>query len=142
MTRLDDLRALRDELDREIEAEEAAGARHTALMLRTQTMITRGSWDTRVFSATCAYFRVDGDAVLGPNRGSPQVLRARQVAMWLMRQANRSYPEIARQMERDHSTVIKACRRVEQDQQSLAAASEIYSALTGEQLTRTLEEPA
>lgn len=134
MSRLDDLRSLRDELDREIAAEEATQARHSVLLARARTALTRGNWDTRVFAATCAYFEVNGDDVLGPTRGTPKVLRARQVAMWLMRQAGRSYPEIARQMERDHSTVLYACRRVAAIDDLQAAAAEIYTALTGENI--------
>lgn len=39
-----------------------------------------------------------------------QIARARQYAMWLLREQGFSFPEIGRRFDRDHSTVIHAVR--------------------------------
>jgi chromosomal replication initiation ATPase DnaA len=47
-------------------------------------------------------------------RQSRTVSRARGLAMWLMhRHLKRSSPEVGRRFDRDHSTVLIACNRVE-----------------------------
>lgn len=136
MTRLDQLRALRDEIDAEIERETIAAKRRAELMAKTAVVLTRGSWNTRVFAATCAHFGVTGDDLLGESRRR-QTLDARHVAMWLMHHSGRAYAEIGRELGKDHTTAMNACKRVESRPDLLAAAGEIYRALTGEGLEAT-----
>jgi chromosomal replication initiator protein len=51
-------------------------------------------------------------SVLGRDRHRT-VAEARQVAMWLVRElGGRSYPELGRIFQRDHTTAISAVRRV------------------------------
>ena len=55
----------------------------------------------------------------GKKRGIRGISRSRQVAMYLARRfTGRSYPEIGRWFNRDHTTAIWACRRISE----LAAA--------------------
>ncbi len=130
-TRLDELISLRQELDVAIEHERATQARTRLLLTRVHVATTRGSWNTRVFAAACRHFDVTGDAVLSGARDR-QTLAARHVAMWLMRDAGRSYTEIGRELGCDHSTVIHAVRRINADDPLLATAHMLRSALTGE----------
>ena len=132
MSRLDDLLALRNQIDKEIEIEHAAIERTRQIRRTAIVALTRGSWNTRVFAAVCAHYNVNGDLILGDTRDR-RVLDARHVAMWLMRDAGRTYGEIGSEMGRDHSSVINACRRVDRTPRLLAGATEIRTLLTGEE---------
>ena len=58
-------------------------------------------------------YGLDVDEVLGRAR-SKTVARARCMAMWLTRvRLDMSYPEIGREFDRDHTTVMSAVRGVE-----------------------------
>ena len=46
-------------------------------------------------------------------RRTERLARARHVAMWLMRRAGQTYPQIGRRLNRDHSTVWTGVRRIE-----------------------------
>lgn len=131
MSRLDDLIDLRRQIDAEIERERVNAARATKLRRTALVAISRGSWTTRVFSAVCQHYDVSGDDVLSDARAR-YVINARHVAIWLMRDAGRTYSEIGREMGRDHTSVIHACRRVEGRPDLLAVAAEIRGLLTGE----------
>lgn len=132
MSRLDDLLALRHQIDEEIEREHAAILRAKQLRKTAVVALTRGSWNTRVFAAVCAHYAIEGDLILGDSRDR-YALNARHVAMWLMRDAGRTYVEIGEEMGRDHTSVINACRRVEANPPLLAIATEIRELLTGEE---------
>nr|WP_281380856.1 helix-turn-helix domain-containing protein [Nocardioides panaciterrulae] len=93
--------------------------------------MTRGNWSTRVFYAACEHFGVTPDHVLAGHRDKTST-NARHVAMWLMRDAGRSYPEIGSQFDMDHTTALNGVRRVEGDPQLLGAATQIRTDLTGE----------
>jgi chromosomal replication initiation ATPase DnaA len=131
MSRLDELYALRKQVDDEIEREHAAITRARRLSCRVVAVTTRGSWSQRVFDASCHHFSVTADDVLSGKRDRVHV-DARHVAMWLMRDAGRSYPEIGNEIGVDHSTVMNGVKRVEGDERLLATACEIRAALTGE----------
>lgn len=131
MSRLDDLLQLRKEIDAEIDRERATQVRTRRLAVQAAATMTRGNWTTRVFYAACEHFGVTPDRVLDGNRSQASV-NARHVAMWLMRDAGRSYPEIGAQLDMDHTTAINGVRRVDRDQQLLATAHLIRTALTGE----------
>ncbi len=69
-----------------------------------------------VLREVCAAFAVERRELLGPGR-SRRLVRPRQVAMHLLRQAGWSLPQLARAFRRDHATVLYACRKVAQDRQ-------------------------
>lgn len=52
------------------------------------------------------------EALKSPYRGQA-VAYPRFIAMWLLRQAGRSFPEIGRSLNRDHSTCMHGISRVE-----------------------------
>ena len=54
-------------------------------------------------------------AELKGRRRHRAISRPRQIAMWLCRQTlSKSYPEIGRDFGKDHSTVISACRKIDE----------------------------
>lgn len=67
-----------------------------------------------VRSAADAY-RILPSMVLSPLREA-RVVKARSAVIWVCRDAGLSLPHIGHLMERDHSTVLTAIRRVEADQ--------------------------
>ena len=131
MSRLDELYALRKQVDDEIEREHAAITRARRLSCRVVAVTTRGSWSQRVFDASCAHFGVTADQVLSGRRDRIFV-DARHVAMWLMRDAGRSFPEIGNELGVDHSTVMNGVRRVDGNERLLATGCAIREVLTGE----------
>lgn len=132
MNRLQQLEQLRARIDVEIEREKIAAARQAELLKQTSTALTRGSWSQRCFTATCLYFAVDPDDVLDGGRARA-VVDARHVAMWLMRDGRRSYPEVAAEFGCDHTTVMNAVRRVNDTPALKAAAHTVFVTLTGEE---------
>ncbi len=131
MSRLDDLYALRNEVDAEIEREHAAIIRARRLRDRAIVAITRGSWTQRVFNASCEHYGTSPDDVLSTRRDRVLV-DTRHVAMWLMRDAGRTYPEIGNELGVHHSTVMNGIQRVNADERLLGTAVAIRTALTGE----------
>lgn len=131
MSRLDQLLALRKQVDDEIAREHAAIVRTRKLSTHVVVTTTRGSWSQRVFAAACQHFGVDADEVIDGSRRTSHV-DARHVAMWLMRDSGRTYPEIGRQLGMDHTSAIHGVRRIEGDERLLATACAIREQLTGE----------
>jgi chromosomal replication initiation ATPase DnaA len=68
---------------------------------------------TRVMDVVAERYGITRAALLGPGRTQPATT-ARQVAMRLVRElTGKSYPEIGRAFQRDHTTVIHACEVTE-----------------------------
>ena len=79
-----------------------------------------------VQQAVCAVLHLSVDDMLSTRR-TPQIARARQLAMYLSRETTGlTLKAIAREFNRDHSTVLHAIRRVEA---SLAPGSDSQEAL-------------
>ncbi len=69
----------------------------------------------RIQQEVSKYFKVPLEELRGPKR-QRQIVRARQVAMYLSRsRTDSSFPDIGRQFRRDHSTVITSCTKIEDD---------------------------
>lgn len=132
MSRLDALLHLRQQLDLEIDRERRAIARIKALRTRVHVATTRGSWSQRVMKAACQHYGVTEEAVRSSRRDQITA-NARHTAMWLMRDANRSYAEIGRELDVDHTTVMHGVKRIEKTPDLLAIATSIRTALTGEE---------
>ncbi|MBI5547046.1 MAG: chromosomal replication initiator protein DnaA, partial [Deltaproteobacteria bacterium] len=61
------------------------------------------------------FYKLSADDLRGPRR-QKQFVRARQVAMFLARKlTSASFPEIGDRFNRDHSTVMSSCEKVETD---------------------------
>lgn len=68
-----------------------------------------------VVKMAAEYFAVDEEQILSENREHP-VARARQVVIAvLVRRWRMSYPQVGRLVNRDHTTVLHALRRVGAD---------------------------
>jgi len=65
-----------------------------------------------VLDVVCGHYRTTKDALLGKGR-TKNIAKARTTAYWLARHAGLSFPEIARAMLRDHSTVLTSVKRLE-----------------------------
>ncbi len=69
----------------------------------------------KVISAVASHFGLSAQDLKGSSR-SRRVSQARQVAMYILRKVFKaSLPEIARTFSKDHSTVIHAIRKVEEE---------------------------
>lgn len=85
-----------------------------------------------VLAAVCRHFDLSADQLTGPSR-SRDITYARHITMYLLRQQH-PLAEIGRLLgNRDHSTVLSGCRRIEHEQSSLAQTrddlAEIQNAL-------------
>lgn len=120
MTRLEELYAERvaiarrwEELAAEIEAEKTADAKRrieyaAALASMEQVLVSAAIEDAaRLYDVTL-------EDVLGQSRDR-RIVKARQAAMWLLRQRDLSFPAIGAVMGRDHTTVMYACQRIDSD---------------------------
>jgi chromosomal replication initiator protein len=77
-----------------------------------------------ILDATAAAFDFTVEEIIGPSRRRPLV-QARQIAMYLLRVlANYSYPAVAAEMgNRDHTTVMHACKKIEAQ---MSAKRQVY----------------
>ena len=66
-----------------------------------------------IITQVCKFYNID-DAVIRSAKKSKGVADARQVAMYLIRQlTNLSFPDIGKEFDRDHTTVMHAVKKVE-----------------------------
>jgi chromosomal replication initiation ATPase DnaA len=69
-------------------------------------------------AAVCEVYGIV-DAVLNDNQKSKTISEARHVAVWFMRRFMKmSYPELGREIARDHSSVISAIHRIDRQIQT------------------------
>jgi chromosomal replication initiation ATPase DnaA len=133
MSRLDQLLNLRDRIDAEIEREKRALARLARVRSQSVAVLaTGGSWSERVIAAAARRFNLEPEDLDGATRGDVDVVRARHVAAWLLREAGRSYPEIGKALGRDHTTAINSVRRVEETPALMAVAVDLREGLLGQ----------
>jgi len=82
------------------------------LLRQAQNAPVRGDVDT-ILRAVCAEFGVTKDDLLSKKREAT-ISQARQIAMYLLREdAGLTVARIGRELERDHSTVLHGCGRIE-----------------------------
>ncbi len=105
MTKLEDLYRQRARLEAEIAHEEAAEARRAR-----RPLPTTGA----VIAATADLYGVTVEQVLSDAR-APRVVKARQAACWVLRAQGWTFQGIGRALDRDHSTVIHACNKIDAD---------------------------
>lgn len=67
----------------------------------------------QIIDAVAEATGIPAKRILGTNRDAPTA-RARQIVMYEARQAGLSYPQIARAMGKDHTTIIHGVRAEEQ----------------------------
>lgn len=130
-SRLDQLRNLRLQIDQEIEREERFLRRARRLSSAARVIITtRGDYTDRVIAVSAAHFAVSPGQIASAEKGR-DVVKARMVAAWLLRQDGRSYPEIGQALGKDHSTIIHAVKRVDGCEELTAHALVVRGALVG-----------
>jgi chromosomal replication initiator protein len=85
----------------------------------------------RVIDVVAAYYGLRAKDLIGPSR-QRQVTRARQVAMYLVRQQlQRSLPEIGRAFgDRDHTTVLASVKKIDQLKEADAGVQAVLSRLS------------
>jgi chromosomal replication initiator protein len=66
----------------------------------------------QIADEVAALARISADELFGRSRRR-KIARARQFAMWAARQHGMSFSEIGSFFDRDHTTVMHACRAVE-----------------------------
>jgi chromosomal replication initiator protein len=82
------------------------------LLRQAQNAPVRGDVET-ILRAVCAEFGVTKDDLLSKKREAT-ISQARQIAMFLLREdAGLTVARIGRELERDHSTVLHGCKRIE-----------------------------
>jgi chromosomal replication initiator protein len=82
------------------------------LLRQAQNAPVRGDVDT-ILRAVCAEFGVTKDDLLSKKREAT-ISQARQITMYLLREdAGLTVARIGRELERDHSTVLHGCGRIE-----------------------------
>ena len=101
--RLEELLALRTQLDAQITAE----IRRLAANGQAS-----GIPPAEILYRVAALYSLDVEDLTGTSR-APRHVTARQVAAYTMRQAGHSFPVIGRALRRDHTTAMYAVRRVE-----------------------------
>jgi chromosomal replication initiator protein len=86
-----------------------------------------------IISAVCSYYDVPRQALGGQGRGK-RVTTARHVAMYLLRQdASQPLTQIGRLFgDRDHSTVIYACRKIERESTAIPQTGTDLAAIRGQ----------
>lgn len=100
MTRLDELRIMRDFLDREIAAE-------------LDRLDATDETCAGIIARAARLYDVEPDDVFGGNRHRRPTL-ARHAACWMLRNhAGLSLPRIGDVLGIDHTTVLHACRKVD-----------------------------
>lgn len=122
ISRLQQLTTARDQLNREIEREEAYLRRIAGIRARVREATAQGDSDVdRRVNLAAETFIVPAQAIYSSDR-SKHVVAARHVAMWLLRDAGMSLPAIGATLGRDHTSVLYGVRRVERDGELLAVA--------------------
>lgn len=60
-------------------------------------------------------YQIPVDIIIGPSK-KREIVRIRHLAMYRARvETGRSYPDIGRMFNRDHTSVISACRKMKND---------------------------
>lgn len=101
MSRLEELYRLRNRITAEI-----------AQLERRERRLPCGPDAQRVVEQVAWRYGMKPALILGRSR-QPNVVRARQEAAWELRKLNLSYPQIGAVLDRDHTTVMAAVRKVE-----------------------------
>ncbi len=93
---------------------------------------SRGTDLAAIMKRVCAAFGITQKELLGPSR-LRRVLLPRQVAMYLARElAGLSLPRIGAAFGRDHTTVLHACRKIEEAMEGDMKLAAVVKQLQGE----------
>ena len=132
-SRLDSLRNLQRQIEQEIERELKFLERAKRLSGDARAVITtRMDFSERTINLTAYHMGVTVADIKGNSRFR-DVSQARHVAGWLLRESGHTLMEVGALLGgKDHTTVMHGCKRVEADEELMAHALVIRSALLGE----------
>ena len=83
----------------------------------------------RIMEAVANYFYIPVEQMISQNR-SKDVAYPRQMAMYMIRQElEYSFPDIAKIFKRDHTTVMHACNKIEEERRHSREAEEVIKKL-------------
>ncbi|MDO4271024.1 MAG: chromosomal replication initiator protein DnaA [Eubacteriales bacterium] len=83
----------------------------------------------RIMEAVANYFYIPVEQMISQNR-SKDVAYPRQMAMYMIRQElEYSFPDIAKIFKRDHTTVMHACNKIEEERRSSREAEDVIKKL-------------
>jgi chromosomal replication initiator protein len=99
----------------------------STLLRQAQNGPVRSDADT-ILRAVCAEFGITKDDLLSKKRDAT-ISHARQITMYLLREdAGLSVARIGRELERDHSTVLHGCKRI--DTSLMSSEDAVISAIS------------
>ena len=83
----------------------------------------------RIMEAVANYFYIPVEQMISQNR-SKDVAYPRQMAMYMIRQElEYSFPDIAKIFKRDHTTVMHACNKIEEERKNTRETKEVIKKL-------------
>ncbi len=83
----------------------------------------------RIMEAVANYFYIPVEQMISQNR-SKDVAYPRQMAMYMIRQElEYSFPDIAKIFKRDHTTVMHACNKIEEERKNTRETEEVIKKL-------------
>ena len=83
----------------------------------------------RIMEAVANYFYIPGEQMISQNR-SKDVAYPRQMAMYMIRQElEYSFPDIAKIFKRDHTTVMHACNKIEEERKNSRETEDVIKKL-------------
>jgi chromosomal replication initiator protein len=78
----------------------------------------------------CKRFGVRFDELLGKGRHA-HLAQARHVLAWLLRQRGLSYPAIGKYLNKDHTTIMSAVRKVDAERAKSEAVARVLEEMKG-----------
>jgi hypothetical protein len=85
---------------------------------------------TEVVSRVCKQFSVSSADLLGARRHA-HIAQARHVLAWLLRERGLSYPAIGKAMNKDHTTIMSAVRKVDAERAKSEAVARVLDEMNG-----------
>ena len=83
----------------------------------------------RIMEAVANYFYIPVEQMISQNR-SKDVAYPRQIAMYMIRQElEYSFPDIAKRFKRDHTTVMHACNKIEEERKKSRETEDVIKKL-------------
>lgn len=113
--RLRELYAMKAAIEKEIDREQAMMLRLAKLRDLTHEVLVRQPMIKVAMEAVAAEFELAMSDLTTAYRGPNVVSAARHVAAAVLRRQGLAYVEIGRVLDRDHTTIIHSCQRVDAD---------------------------
>lgn len=120
---------LKRRVDQEIERETRFQSRMKRLAGDTRIAVaSRGDLAAHIVAHVAAHYGIKAADILGERR-SKRISEARHVTSWLLRESGRTYPEIGRALNRDHTSAMYGVKRIEREPRLYAVAANMLAEL-------------